>query len=115
MYAESLAKTLKLMPNASKEDGIKALIKRRRLQIWVHSMIYYNLNANLVSDYTWSQWGEELECLQKMFPKLSKETPYYKEFKDFDHSTGQNLPKDNEVINSKAEYLLKIAYNKYRR
>lgn len=115
MYGEPLAKLLKIMPKSSKEERIKVLIFRRRQQIWVHSMIYYCYNANIVSDMTWSQWGEDLECLQNMYPDLSRQVPYYEEFKDFDHSTGQNLPKDNEQINAKAEYLLKININKYGR
>ena len=50
MIGEPLAKIMKLMHDKNKEECIKALILRRRLQVWVHSMIYYNLNANIVSD-----------------------------------------------------------------
>ena len=43
MIGEPLAKIMKLMPAQNKEDCIKALILRRRLQVWVHSMIYYRI------------------------------------------------------------------------
>ena len=59
MIGEPLAKIMKLMPAQNKEECIKALILRRRVQIWVHSMIYYNLNANIVSDSVWSRLAED--------------------------------------------------------
>lgn len=34
------------------------LIKRRRLQILIHSCIYYYLDSNLISDQQFDQWGE---------------------------------------------------------
>ena len=115
MIGEPLAKIMRLMHTQNKEECIKALILRRRLQVWVHSMIYYNLNANIVSDAVWSRWAEDLECLQTMYPELASEVEYADVFEDFDHSTGANLPTDNERINSKAAYLLKITQDKYRR
>ena len=115
MIGEPLAKIMKLMPAQNKEDCIKALILRRRLQVWVHSMIYYNLNANIVSDAVWSRWAEDLECLQTMYPELAAQVEYAEVFEGFDHSTGANLPDNNEQINSKAAYLLKITQDKYRR
>ena len=44
--------------------SIKELIKRRRLQLLIHSYIYYELNDNIVSDATWSKWAMELVKLQ---------------------------------------------------
>lgn len=115
MIGEPLAKIMKLMPAQNKEECIKALILRRRLQVWIHSMIYYNLNANIISDAVWSRWAEDLECLQSMYPELAREVEYADVFEGFDHSTGANLPTDNEQINNKAAYLLRITKNKYRR
>ena len=115
MIGEPLAKIMKLMPTQNKEECIKALILRRRLQVWVHSMIYYNLNANIVSDSVWSRWAEDLECLQTMYPELAAQVAYADVFEGFDHSTGANLPTNNTHINSKAAYLLNVAQNKYRR
>ena len=115
MIGEPLAKIMKLMPTQNKEDCIKALMLRRRLQVWVHSRIYYELNANIVSDAVWSRWAEALECLHTISPALAAQVEYADVFEGFDHSTGANLPDDNERINSKAAYLLKITQDKYRR
>ena len=54
-------------------------IKQRRLQILVHSFIYYDLNENIVSDDKWSQWATELVYLQNEFPEISKKVIYSKE------------------------------------
>ena len=97
---------------AMTKDDIYSLINRRRRQILVHSVIYYKLNDNLVSDYTWSSWGKELVELQKKYPDISDEVPYANAFQDFDPSTGYSLPLDDPWAVSKAVYLLKIGRNK---
>lgn len=74
------------------ENEIAELITRRRRQILVHSVIYYEMNDSLISDNTWSQWAVELEKLQKTYPDISAKCPYAKAFSDFDPSTGYNLP-----------------------
>lgn len=77
------------------ENEIAELINRRRRQILVHSVIYYELNDNLVSDRTWSQWAVELEKLQKAYPDIAARCPYAEAFSNFDPSTGYNLPLDD--------------------
>ena len=42
------------------DNEVAALIQRRRYQILVHSLIYYELDMNLVSDAQWAEWGVEL-------------------------------------------------------
>ena len=37
--------------------SIAELLNRRRRQILVHSVIYYKMNDNLISDSTWSGMG----------------------------------------------------------
>lgn len=90
---------------------IKSLIERRRRQILVHSIIYYRFNDNMISDAQWSKWAVELEDLQKKYPDIAKECCYAEEFKDFDHSTGQNLPLEDPWGVKTASYLLCV--NKY--
>lgn len=85
---------------------IACKIQQRRLQILVHSYIYYELNTNVVDDSTWSTWGRELGILQDSFPDIAKKVPYDKMFKGFDGSTGMNLKYDTWVKN-KAQQLLK--------
>ncbi len=88
------------------ERTVADIITQRRRQVLVHSVIYYKLNENIVSDSKWSQWAEELEDLQRQYPDIAKRCPYAKAFEGFDHSTGCDLPLDDEWVNSKARQLL---------
>ena len=45
-------------------EEIKSLIQRRRLQLLVHSAIYYAYNESIVTDEQWKNWALELERLQ---------------------------------------------------
>ena len=82
------------------DNDIAALIQRRRYQILVHSLIYYELDMNLVSDAQWAEWGVELVKLQKEHPKEAESVIFSKQFKDFDASTGYNLPfRDKQIVN----------------
>lgn len=87
-------------------EEIKSLIQHRRLQILIHSCIYYELNESIVSDAKWSEWALELETLQKQYPEISKQVIYAKAFEDFDHSTGCNLPLKDPWVMAKAKWLL---------
>ena len=49
---------------------IRELINRRRRQILVHSVIYYRMNDNLISDDQWAKWALELETLQNDYPEI---------------------------------------------
>ncbi len=73
------------------KPDISGLIKRRRRQLLVHSYIYYELNQNIISDDQWSKWALELEKLQAEHPELASKVEFADIFKNFDHSTGQNL------------------------
>lgn len=86
--------------------SIAELLNRRRRQILVHSVIYYKMNDNLISDTTWSVWATELEELQAKYPGIAAKVPYAKEFEGFDHSTGMNLPLDDPWAVNKARQLL---------
>lgn len=87
-------------------DHIAELITRRRRQILVHSVIYYEMNDNLISDSQWAAWATELYDLQKQYPNLAKTCPYAKAFENFDPSTGYNLPLDDPWAVNKARQLL---------
>ncbi len=70
---------------------IKEVINQRRRQLIVHSVLYYRMNTNIVSDHDFDRWCKELVDLQMMYPKESSEVPFAEEFKDFDGSTGFHL------------------------
>lgn len=94
------------------EYGIKSLIQRRRLQILVHSCIYYVFGSSLISDNQWKDWAVELVSLQKGNPKIANQVKYAKEFKDFDPSTGYNLPIREDDIMSRALHLMRYCDKK---
>lgn len=91
-------------------DKIAELINRRRRQILVHSIIYYRLNDNIIPDSQWTQWAVELEELQNKYPDIAAEGYHAEKFKDFDHSSGFNLPLDDPYAVIKAQQLLAMKH-----
>lgn len=87
-------------------NKITELINRRRRQILVHSCIYYRLNDSIITDAQFDKWAYELAALQKQHPDIAKKCVYAEYFKDFDGSTGFNLPVHLPEITSKACQLL---------
>lgn len=84
------------------ELEIAELIQQRRLQLLVHSCIYYHLNTNIISDKKWDEWAKELKTLQEQYPDIAKQIMWYDAFKDWDASTGAFLPLDDEWVIKKA-------------
>lgn len=80
-------------------------IQQRRLQILVHSYIYYKLDDNIVSDAQWSSWAKELCIMTEAYPDIAKKVIYADQFKNFDGSTGMDFIYDPWIIN-KAKLLL---------
>ena len=92
----------------SERLSIAKLITRRRRQILVHSVIYYRLNDNIISDQQWSEWALELETLQTQHPDIASECPLADAFEGFYHATCENLPLDDPWALNKAQYLLML-------
>ena len=86
-------------------NAIASLIKQRRLQILVHSCIYYQLDSNIVSDEKFDEWAKELEKLMKENPGLYSDRFDYA-FDSWDSSSGYNLPHRDPWVLGQAEYLL---------
>lgn len=80
-------------------------IQQRRLQILVHSYIYYKLDDNIVSDSQWSSWAKELCIISKAYPDIAEKVIYSDQFEDFDGSTGMDFTYDKWIEN-KAKLLL---------
>ena len=87
---------------------VRSLIQRRRLQLLVHSAIYYAYNESIVTDEQWKNWALELEQLQKTYSAEAAAAPYAEAFRGFDHSTGYDLPYRDPAILAKAVWLLRI-------
>ena len=96
------------------DDQITELITRRRRQLLVHSIIYYCMNDNIISDDQWAKWAIELEELQAKYPDISKKCPRAKEFEHFDHSTGYNLPLNDPYAINTARRLLWMKYEGFK-
>lgn len=88
------------------DEQLTELINRRRRQILVHSVIYYKFDDNIISDYTWSQWAKELDELQRKYPQIAANCVLADEYKNFDPSTGFNLPLDDPWAVRRAQHLL---------
>lgn len=88
-------------------EQIADLIKRRRLQVLVHSCIYYEFNESIVDDATWTRWTVELERLQAAYPDIAMQVEWAAEFNGFNHSTGYNLPLQNKWVVCKAIQLMR--------
>ena len=91
---------------SGEELKIAEKIQQRRLQMLVHSYIYYDLNDNLVSDNKWAEWANELKDLQETYPEIAKTVPYGRGFENWDASTGAFLPYTHLKIVSIANQLL---------
>lgn len=89
-------------------EEIRSLIQRRRMQLLVHSAIYYAYNESIVTDEQWKNWALELERLQKDYPEEANAAPYADAFRTFDHSTGYDLPYRDHAVMAKAIWLLRI-------
>ena len=81
-------------------------IQQRRLQMLVHSCIYYEMDRNVISDRTWDCWARELRSLQINHPEISKKVIWYEAFKDWDASSGAFLPLKDEWVVRKAQQIL---------
>ena len=92
--------------NIQSNEEIKELITRRRRQLTVHSFLYYQLNENIIPDYTFDLWSKELVELQVTYPDIANEAPYASEFKEFDGSTGYDLPYNYPEFQKVAFHLL---------
>lgn len=85
---------------------VTELIKRRRLQILVHSAIYYRFNENIISDHTYDAWSKELAELQQKYPTEAKQAPYAVAFAEYDGSSGFDLPTSDPWVVNKALQIL---------
>lgn len=94
------------------ELPIAELIQRRRLQILIHSKLYYDMDTNLITDKQFDEWGKELVQLQRDNPNIAKRICFAEAFKDWDGSTGAFLPLQDPWVIRKAQQLLNIAGQK---
>jgi len=89
------------------ETDVGNLIKRRRLQVLVHSCLYYGMDESLVPDNVFDKWCKDLVQLLKDNPnEYSDRFDIY--FKDWDGISGYDLPIRDPWIWNKALRLLEV-------
>ena len=86
-------------------------INQRERQLLVNCCLYYGMNENIISDDKYDLFSFDLADLIKKHPDDFKKSVYHYEFRNFDPSTGFNLPLFDPWGECTAIYLLKI-YNK---
>lgn len=94
------------------ELPIASKIQQRRLQMLIHSKLYYDMDTNLITDRQFDEWGKELVQLQRDNPNIAKRICFAEAFKDWDASTGAFLPLQDPWVIRKAQQLLNIAGQK---
>lgn len=92
---------------SGKDLEVADTILRHRMQMLVHSYLYYEMDTNLISDRDFDMWGKELAQLQNEYPEIAAQVEYAEAFKDWDGTTGFHLPKNEQVIRI-ANRLLRI-------
>lgn len=93
---------------SAEELQIMAEIKRLRLCVLIHSIIYYRLNTSIISDFQYDKFAKKLKALQDQYPKLSMSVKeYYKDFDGWDGCSGFKLPLGDIWAFNKAQWLLK--------
>ena len=89
-------------------NTIEELINRRREQVLIHSCLYYRLDVNIIDDITFDMWCKELAELQEQYPEISQSCRYAEACKDFDGSTGADLPLHEIRILNKARQIYEL-------
>ena len=104
----SLFNRRKSNKNVTKDDlKILQRIKQLRLQILIHSCIYYKFNCNIWTDDMFDKQANELIKLQSKYPNHSEKVKWHQDFKDYDFPSGFNLPYSHPWVVNKASYILK--------
>ena len=97
---------------SGKDLEIADLIQRRRLQLLIHSSIYYHFNTNIISDRQWDLWAKELVSLQKEYPNIASRVIWDDVFQDWDGTTGAFLPITDSWVIGKVQQLFGLSYKK---
>jgi len=89
---------------------VEELTKRRRMQMLLHSCLYYEMDDNIISDEVYDKWAHELV---ELLPKSTYTDRFDEYFEDWDGSTGMHLPLRDPWVHSRATKLLE-QHNKQR-
>lgn len=88
------------------KKNIIEFVSHLQREVIVHSIIYYNLNKNVISDYKYDILAKKLVFFQKKCEDIEK-TKYYYATKGFDGNTGCDL--FSKLNNNDTNWLYMIA------
>ena len=95
-------------PNHTPLEYPAELIKRRRLQMLVHSCLYYCLDQNIWDDHTFDKNEKELAELMTEYPDAYSDR-FDEYFEGWDGSSGFHLPHRDSWVLAAATNLLESA------
>lgn len=81
------------------------LINRRRRQLHVHSVLYYHMHTNIITDAQFDEWAVELKTLQDKYPVQAKGGYESSMFQNWTGDTGMHL-RITDWAWAEAEWLL---------
>lgn len=90
---------------------IKEQIDHRERQLLVNACLYYKMSTNLISDYSYDKYSFDLDRLIKKYPDDFKKSVYYKDFVDFNPSSGYYLHYNKPEIVNVANRLVRYHKN----
>lgn len=93
---------------SGEELAIAQKIQRRRLQMLVHSRMYYLMDHNILDDSIFNNLAQELAELQDAYPQIAKRVCFAEAFEDWDGSTGFHLPLEHPWVVQRTNKLLKL-------
>jgi len=77
------------------------------LQMLVHSLLYYGMNKNIISDNFFDHIMYEFVDMKNKYPEELKQSSHYEDFADFEGATGCNLRYDTPEIRNIVRKLLR--------
>lgn len=89
-------------PMVNSIQTLSEKIRQRRIQMLLHSYLYYELDHSIVDDGKWQQWADELVELQKQKIDIGF---YDDAFRDWSGATGCHLPFDDWLKKRAHKYM----------
>lgn len=73
------------------ETEERLMLRRKWLQVCVHSIIYYRFDNNVWTDKQWDKAAREVVILKNTYPGLINSMPFKEDLRKFDGTTGFEL------------------------
>lgn len=81
-------------------ESVISVLNRRMRQVLVHSFIYYQLNESIIEDWVFDRWSKDIVNMREQYPEEYERTDFAEQFREFDGSSGFDLPYATPEIQS---------------